>query len=685
MTIPRYLISFFVAASLGAAPSDNPDAALGAARHLEEAEGNYPAAIEAYKKFVAQYGKNRPLAAKALIRMAECHQKLGNAEARVVYERVLREYSDQKEAVSVARARVGGGETVRAKGDRAVWTGPKVDVFGRVSPDGRFITFIDWNNGSLMVHDVVENQDRVLTEAVRNFSQNAGYSAISSDGKDVVYVWSDENNRQAFRIAPLRGSGFLEPRQFFLANDGVRFIDSFDWSPDRKWIAAAMRRKDGTGQIALIAVADGSFQILKSMDWIVPERIFFSLDSKYIAYDLPATGASEQRDLYLLAIDGSRETPAVVHPAQEAVLGWSPDGTHLLFSSDRTGSVGLWALPVADGKPQGTPELLRSDIGSSILSLGLTASGSLYLYKSITSRDIKVGKIDLTAGRLLEPPSNFVQGFLPGSGNPSWSPDGKHLAYAACSGDCLAVRSVDTGQVRKLPRTLLYLKAPRWAPDGNSLLVAGRDAKGRDGIFQLGVQTGSVSPLVYNTHLGADPRWSPDASKIYYVNRPSAIVERDLASGAEREVIRHPRLWREVNLSPDGRHLAVQTGIDPASKTSSLLLVPIAGGEPRELVRLAEPDGWGPNGTTAWTPDSRAILKMKRTASGTELLLVSATGGPPRKIGIDSDRWIQGGVGGLDRGFSLSPDGRGIAFLTGKNAAEVWAIENFLPAIKSSH
>src|SRR6266487_122002 len=108
MTIQRYLLPFLAAAMLAAAQPRNSDAALGAARHLEEAEGNYPAAIEAYKRFVTQYGKNRALAAKALIRMAECHQRLGNAEARVIYERVLREYSDQKDAVCAAKARLGG-------------------------------------------------------------------------------------------------------------------------------------------------------------------------------------------------------------------------------------------------------------------------------------------------------------------------------------------------------------------------------------------------------------------------------------------------------------------------------------------------------------------------------------------------------------------------------------------------
>jgi hypothetical protein len=46
MTIQRCLISIVVAAgALAAQPKQTPAAALGAARHLEEAEGNYPAAI----------------------------------------------------------------------------------------------------------------------------------------------------------------------------------------------------------------------------------------------------------------------------------------------------------------------------------------------------------------------------------------------------------------------------------------------------------------------------------------------------------------------------------------------------------------------------------------------------------------------------------------------------------------
>ena len=114
----------------------------------------------------------------------------------------------------------------------------------------------------------------------------------------------------------------------------VRFLGVRDWSPDGKWLAVGLARTDGTSQVGIASVADGSFTVLKSTDWRGADRIAFSNDSKYIAYDLPASDATDQRDVFVLALDGSRETPCVVYNADDLVVGWSPDGKHLLFSSD---------------------------------------------------------------------------------------------------------------------------------------------------------------------------------------------------------------------------------------------------------------------------------------------------------------------------------------------------------------
>src|ERR1041385_1914904 len=98
-----------------------------------------------------------------------------------------------------------------------------------------------------------------------------------------------------------------------LCEGGAAGIVPMDWSPDGKWIAVRVRREDRTAQIGLVAVKDGSLRVLKSIDWRGPSKIAFSPDSLDIAFDLPVSDASEKRDIFVLAADGSREVPAVVH------------------------------------------------------------------------------------------------------------------------------------------------------------------------------------------------------------------------------------------------------------------------------------------------------------------------------------------------------------------------------------
>jgi Tol biopolymer transport system component len=160
-----------------------------------------------------------------------------------------------------------------------------------------------------------------------------------------------------------------------------------------------------------------------------------------------------------------------------------------------------------------------------------------------------------------------------------------------------------------------------------------------------------------------------------YFNRNGVLVERNTASGAERDVYRDAA--GGGTLSPDGKYFAVAR-MDPSTKTAGLLLVPVAGDQPRELLRLMPPEGFGWG--HVWTPDSAAVIFDKNTGTRRELWLVSIAGDKPRKLDIDPDIWLKGsGVKG-QQGFSLSPDGRSIAFQMGKAVNEVWALENFLPA-----
>src|SRR6266568_9109508 len=101
--------NWMLLAALLATAQKTPESMLGAALHREEVQGDLKGAIAAYQKVVAAPGVSRKTAAEALVRMGQCYEKLGDAESRKAYERVVLEYADQKEAVAMARARLGRG------------------------------------------------------------------------------------------------------------------------------------------------------------------------------------------------------------------------------------------------------------------------------------------------------------------------------------------------------------------------------------------------------------------------------------------------------------------------------------------------------------------------------------------------------------------------------------------------
>ncbi len=97
---------------------------------------------------------------------------------------------------------------------------------------------------------------------------------------------------------------------------------------------------------------------------------------------MPPVEDSPDRDIFLLATDGSLEVPLLKHPAYEHVLDWTPDGRGLLFASDRDLPIGVgrraWLLEIVDGQPQTDPELVKPEIGV-VRGLGFGPDGFLLL------------------------------------------------------------------------------------------------------------------------------------------------------------------------------------------------------------------------------------------------------------------------------------------------------------------
>lgn len=663
---------------------------LKAAQHTAEVEGDLDGAIRAYGAIVARYAKtDRAAAAEALLHMADCYQKMGAAEARKFYEQVVREYADQKDTAALARARLSGANSQKVITLKQVWSGPKVDVYGSVSLDGRYLSFVDWaNHGNLGLHDLVTGDDRLIATG-----GESEFSSISRDGKMVAYAWyKPDVRRYEIRLGSL--SGDAKPRILY-DNEEVLEIAPYDWSPDGKWIAATLWRKDRTAQLGLISAHDGSLRVLKSINWSGPTRMFFSPDGRFLAYDVLAGDAADQRDVFVLAADGSREMAAVSSPNQDIVMGWSPDGRYLLFSSDRTGSMGLWAVPMHDGRPQGQPELLKANIGIFESSMGVTASGTLYFGRTGRSRNIEIVPVDWTSGKLSGPAANPVQRFVGSNSFPSWSANGKYLSCISMrdpsgANKILVTVAADTGQVLREVRPKMNLATAEMAADGRSFTAQGRDLKGRQGIFRVDAASGEVTPLVIAEETPAGevvfPVGSADEMSVFFVKLsrdpqgrrgPFALFEKDLASGSERQIARGENLVSQIRLSPDRQWIAASTA-DPATKTARVLLIPVRGGEPRELLRAGAPAQFRLPG---WTPDGRSVVVWKsltgdwqKAKTASEVWRVPIEGREPHRLELDLASLPAA------NGFQFSPDGRYIAYDTNSGSlSEVSVLENFLP------
>src|SRR5262249_175844 len=148
------------------------------------------------------------------------------------------------------------------------------------------------------------------------------------------------------------------PKYRTLVDNGA-FISADAFSPDGQFIAGYVGHKDNkTAHIGLLSVADGSLRLLKAVPGGLNANPRFSPHGRYLAYDFRDEG-SFHTDIHVISVDGTSDVPAVVNSGQDHVLGWSQDGKQLVFASDRTGTRGLWSLPVSDGRPQGAPKFLR--------------------------------------------------------------------------------------------------------------------------------------------------------------------------------------------------------------------------------------------------------------------------------------------------------------------------------------
>lgn len=659
-----------------------------AAIFKKDAEGDLQGAIQLFLKVITKFPENRKAAAKAQLQIGICYEKLGLKEAEKAFQKVIDNYPEQAEAVKMAQEKLSvllKAQNFVEKGYGQfridpIWTVSEWGGFGKVSPDGKYLSEVDWEIGDIAVREIATGKKLRLTE--RKLWDSPGYalnSRWSPDSKQLVYEWVKADYTE-LRII---GMDNKKPRILYPGKEG-EWVAAVDWSPDGKYILVGIIRGKGC-ELGLVSVADGSVRILKKIMVRAPYDVkaLLSPDGRYLAYDCPPKEDSYEHDIFLLDINGNREIPLVPHPAHDYLLAWAPDGKNILFASKRTGTMDAWIIRVDEGKPQAAPLLLKSDIGF-IEPLGITQDGAFYYTPPGLLYDVYTATLDPESGKIISPPEKEPLPYEGHNMSPDWSPDGKYLVYRSMRGpqerrNVICIYSVESGQVRELPYEL-NLGYPRWAPDGRSIFAKATVGDG-GGIFLINAQTGQVTSFMKTEgkEYIHSPQISRDGKWVIYVKDDEAknlsqVLLRNIETGEEKELEHAPNDNHSIALSPDGKKLAVLMRAE--KDTRVLKVVPATGGELKELHKFKQGGRWIID--IAWSPDGKYIYFSEDPDDDLkwELRRIPSEGGAPQSLGLTMERMEH---------LSFHPEGKRITFASRPPKSElpqVWVMENFLPKEK---
>ncbi len=633
------------AAAVAAQTTRELEVELRAAQYRERIQGDVAGAIATYQRLAA--ADDRAIASQALLALGQTLGRTGHHDAQTTFARVVSDFADMP-AAAVARNLLGAQRTAGSS-QRVLATGPDANqVWSSVSADGRYLPFSDPDTGNVAIRDLTNGRVQLVTKSKGYEEGFAEFAVWSPDSRQLAYSWWHVEKGQPSRMQ-LRVVGRENgtPRVVY-RNDQLGWMQPLAWSPDGRSILAVLELARQS-QMGLVAVSDGSFRLLKS--GVSPERADFSPDGRYIAYDY-AQPQAPMREINVMAVDGTNDRPLVSSPDHDFLLGWFPDGRHVLFGSDRLSTPGAWAVAVNNGAPQGDPFLVRADIGRTS-SLGFDRRGRFYAYNSVAGTDVVVAEIDPATGKVTQQarPAPRAQP-LARRDQATWSPDGRRLIYTQSlpgRGTALVVQTVATGELNVRPVTLRNIFRPSWFPDGTAVALRGQDAEGQMGIFRVDLGTGNVTPIVRPAQNFV--AMTADGQSVLYA-RAQGIWRRRIADGTEQEVLRSPNAGT-MAVSPDGQSMARRSG-------ESIVVLSLAGGGERVLVGQVP----GSLPRVGWSHDSQHVFYI---AGRRELWRVPAAGGPAIDTGVRADG---------TRLISVSPNGRQIALSGGMEEAEVWVWEN---------
>ena len=221
-------------------------------------------------------------------------------------------------------------------------------------------------------------------------------------------------------------------------------------------------------------------------------------------------------EIYSMNPDGSNQTRLTDNPAGDRQPSFSPNGQQILFVSERDGNVEIYVMN-ADGSDQ---KRLTENPASDHCPF-FSPDGKKILFNSNRDGNREIYIMNANGSqqtKLTDNPKN--------DGTPSWSPDGRKIVFGSSRDGNLEIymMNADGSGQTKLIDNPASDGSPTWSPDGTRIVFVS-DRDGNREIYTVKADGSNPIRLTDEPAKDVQPSWSPDGRRIAFVSERDFIHE----------------------------------------------------------------------------------------------------------------------------------------------------------------
>lgn len=337
------------------------------------------------------------------------------------------------------------------------------DEFPTFSPDGTQIVFN--SNREDENFDVwIMNSDGGGLRKITTWNSNEEIrpGCWSADGTQLVFMSDKDGKTNVYKMD-------IEPfAPEVLLSDNERSLRHPMYSPDGAKLLYIAEADDKAGELRIVDTKTKATRALLTVEESAAYPRF-SPDGKWIVLQHRIAGNAE---ICVISVDGGDVRNLTNNPARDIQPSWSPDGSKIVFTSNREGNYDVFSIYTMNSDGSNVHRIYYSYAISSFPAW--SPDGQTIVFGN-DKEDSRTGNFELFS---IEPETTNPERRLTVRRKydiqPAFSPDGRRIAFASnTDGNYeIYVMNADGSAPVRITRDAAEDSAPAWSPDGKRIIFS---------------------------------------------------------------------------------------------------------------------------------------------------------------------------------------------------------------------